>query len=184
MGPLEALSSPTSKEINQEILIRTMGGKLTAVESDLKSLQDAVKVKNEKVIKLEAENIRLKLQRTDVELQSQVDGLRVEVGKKDKELVELRRRVEILQGDEASILRRASAAEQKIILMQTTMGTMQKSRDAAHLEVEQHDKDRLEAVRKAIDFEDRLKKANERIAELTGKGKPVARNSGSDLKKK
>ncbi len=165
--------APTMKELNQELLICALGEKLKAVEVDMKSLQDSVKLKNEKIIKLEAENVRLKMQRTDAELQGRVDGLRIEVGKKDRELVDLKRRIGILQGDEASILRRAASAEQKIALQQTTMETMQKARDAAHLEREKHDQDRLEAVKKSIDFEDRLKVATARIAELEGKtGKP------------
>jgi chromosome segregation ATPase len=183
MAPIE-ISAPTTKEINQEILIRALGGKLEATEADLKSLKDAVRVKNEKIVKLEAENIRLKLERTDKELSAQVDGLRTEVSKKDRELVDLKRAVGTLKENEVLLLRRASAAEQKILLQQTTMERMQKSRDAAHAEVEAHEKDRLDAVRKVIDYDDRLKKANVRIAELEGKGKPVARNSGSEFRRK
>lgn len=183
MGPLE-LSAPSTKEINQEILIRAIGGKLESTEADLKSLQDVVKVKNEKIVRLEAENIRLKLQRTDAELQGQVDGLRIEVGKKDRELVDLKRAIGTLKENEVLLLRRASAAEQKISLQQITMERMQKSRDAAHAEVETHDKDRLDAVRQIVDYDDRLKKANARIVELEGKGKPVSRNSVSQFRKK
>lgn len=176
MAQLESV--PTPKEINQALLIEALGDKLKVSEGDLKSLQDAMKVKNDKVIKLEAENIRLKLQRTDAELQGQVDGLRIEVGKKDKELVDLRRRVQTLQDDEASILRRANVADEKVKTMMTTIETMQKGRDAAYAEMERHDKERLDAVRKMVDAVDAAKKAQARVLELEKKGAPPARVEG------
>lgn len=168
-------TAPTPKEINQALLIEALHDKLKVAEGDLKSLQDAMKIKNDKVLKLEAENIRLKLQRTDAELQGQVDALRIEVGKKDKEMVDLRRRVQSLQDDEASILRRANVAEEKVKVMMTTIETMQKGRDAAYAETERHDKERLDAVRTMVDAQDRAKKAEARILELTKKGVPPAR---------
>ncbi len=181
-----ATTPPTSKEVQQELLLIAVGDRLKAIEADLKSAQDVIKLKNERVLRLEAENIRLKMQRTDKELGIQVDGLRAEVGKKDKENVELRRRIEALQENEAIILRRAAAAEQKVVLMQNTMETIQKSRDKAHLDVERHDRDRLDAVRQMIDAQDRAKKAEAKIAELEGRGKatkPIAKD-GNALKLK
>jgi chromosome segregation ATPase len=170
----ESLLQPTTKEINQGLLIEALGDKLKVVEGDLKSLQDVVRLKNEKVLKLEAENIRLKMQRTDAELATQVDGLRTEVGKKDRELVELRRRLETLQENEAIILRRAATAEEKVKVMQTTMGTMQRARDTAHEDVERHDRERLDAVRQMVDAQDRAKKLEARVAELENKKKTVS----------
>lgn len=185
-GPESVLNAPTPSEIQKEILLIAVSDKLKETEADLKSLQDVVKAKNEKVTKLEAENIRLKMERTDKELTSQVEGLRIEVGKKDRELVELRKAVQTFKENEILTLRRVSAAEQKILLQQTTMERMQKSRDAAHAAVEQHDKDRLDAVRTSLDYDDRLKKANAKIADLEKiiSGNKLVRNSGSQLRKK
>ena len=175
MDPIaEAMLGPTTKELNQAIQLDAVGKLLKSAETDLKSAGDRVKLQNEKILKLEAENVRLKLQRTDAELTAQVDGLRIEVGKKDRELVDLKRRIQSLQDDEVSILRRANVAEEKIKVMMTTIETMQKGRDAAYAQTEQHDKDRLDAVRKMVDAEDRAKRALARVAELEKKGKPAA----------
>jgi len=171
--PSDLSSGPTTKEINQALLIDALGERLKLAEANEKSLQDVVRGKNAQIIRLEAENARLKMQRSDAELGTQVVGLRAEVGKKDRELVDLKRSNATFKENEIIILRRAAAAEQKIIVMQTTMETFQKSRDAAHALVEKHDKERLEAVKISIDYSDRAKKAEALVAELEKKPKPV-----------
>lgn len=189
MPPPESVltPAPTSRELNQAIQLTAIGDRLKSTEADLKSLQDVVRLKNEKVLKLETENVRLKMQRTDAELATQVDALRVEVGKKDRELVDLKKRITTLQENEALILRRASSAEQKISIMQNTMRTMQRARDAAHIEVEKHDRERLDAVRQMVGSEDRAKKAEQRLAEIENKGKavnPIAKDKNALKSKK
>jgi chromosome segregation ATPase len=177
--PSDLTSAPTTKEINQALLIEALGDRLKLAEANEKCLQDVVRGKNAQVTRLEAENVRLKMQRSDTELGAQVVGLRTEVGKKDRELVELKKSLATFKENEIIILRRAAAAEQKISVMQTTMETFQKSRDAAHTKVEQHEKERLEAVRTSIEYSDRMKKAETRVAELEGKGKPVQPKQGA-----
>lgn len=163
--------APTTKEVNQEILIVGLNGRINTLESDKVSLGALVSSKNSQITRLEAENLRLKMTRTDKELAVQVEGLRFEVGKKDRESVDLKRKLETFQDNEKIILRRAVAAEQKIVVMQNTMMTMQRGRDAAYLEVEKHDRERLESVRHMVDATDRAKKAEERIKEFEKKPK-------------
>lgn len=185
MDPIaEAMLGPTTKELNLAVQLDAAGKLLRSAETDLRSAGDRVKVQNDKILKLEAENVRLKMQRTDAELSTQVEGLRIEVGKKDRELVELKRRIQSLQDDEAAILRRASVAEEKIKVMMTTIETMQKGRDAAYAQTEQHDQDRLTAVRQMVDAQDRAKKAEARVAELEKKGRPQGVQQAPQQKKK
>lgn len=173
MDPIaEAMLGPTTKELNQAIQLDAVGKLLKSSEADLRSAEERIKVQNDRILKLEAENLRLKMQRTDAELGKQVDGLRAEVGKKDRETVELRKTIATFRENEAITLRRASVAEEKIKVMMTTIETMQKGRDAAYAQTEQHDRDRLDAVRKMIDAQDRAKRAEARVAELEKKGKP------------
>ena len=132
-------------------------------------------VQNAKVIRLEAEVIRLRMTRTDKDLTTQVEGLRHEVGRKDREAVDLRRALDTALENGVLTLRRATSAEQKIATLQNTLMTFQKARDAAYAEVEKHDRERLDAVRQMVDAVDRAKKAEARIEELEKKGKPVAK---------
>jgi chromosome segregation ATPase len=161
--------APTTKEVNQELTIIALGDRLKLLEADLKSAGEISKVTNERVRKLEAENIRLKMERTDKELASQVEGLRKEVGKKDKELVELKRELEKFKENEKVILHRAAVADQKVTTVQNTLVTMQRSRDAAQTEVEKHDRARSEAVTQMIAASDRARRAEERLAQLEKK---------------
>jgi len=176
MEPTESVA-PTANSIELELTVRRFEGRLAELAGDLRSAKELVSSKNSQIIKLEAENLRLKMTRTDKELSTEVDGLRREVGLKHKELVDLKRRLEVFQDNEKVTLHRAVAAEQKIVIMQTTMTTMQKARDAAHLEVEKHDRERLEAVRNMVDYDDRMKKALARVKELEPK------NKGSEVPK-
>lgn len=167
--------APSTREVNLEIQLIAAGKIVESLESDKKSLTGVMVQKNAQVVRLEAEVVRLRMTRTDKELQTQVDGLRIEVGKKDRELVELKRAVATFQENEKITLRRATSAEQKIATMQETLTRMQRSRDAAHVEVEKHDRERLDAVGNMMSWADRAKKAEARIAELEGKGgKPGA----------
>lgn len=168
MGP-DIGTTPTTKELELELTINRFQDAFAEVAKEKRSLVDQLKIQSDKVIRLEAQNVGLKMTRTDKELSSQVDGLRIEVGKKDRELVDLKRRLQTLQENEALILRRAASAEEKIRIQQTTMETFQKSRDAAHEAVERHDRERLEAVRTMIEAQDRAKKAEARVAELEKK---------------
>lgn len=185
MGP-DMIGSPaeTTQEINRALVIIALNDRLKVLEGDLKSAETRVKLQNDKILKLEAENTRLKMERTDRELTTQVEGLKIEVGKKDRELVDLRRRIGTFEENEAIILRRAAVAEQKTAVMQATIETMQKGRDAACERAEQHDQDRLDAVRKMIDAQDRAKKAEARVAELEKRGKPIAKQDGALKAKK
>jgi chromosome segregation ATPase len=173
-------AGPTTKEINQAIQLTAVGELLKSTEADLRSSQDRVKALNDRTLKLETENVRLKMQRTDAELGKQVDGLRIEVGKKDRELLELRKRITMLQENEAIILRRAAVAEQKIVVMQNTIETMQRGRDSAFEQTEKHDRERLDAVRSMIDAQDRAKRAEARVAELEKRNtKPIAKDDNA-----
>ncbi len=160
------MDTPVEEQVNHEIQIRALLEHNSGLLKDSHSLQSLVSTKNASIVRLEAENIRLKMTRTDKELSVQVDGLRAEISKKDKKLVELQKVIDTYKENEILTLRRASAAEQKIVLMQTTMGTMQKSRDASNLEAEKHDRARLDAVREIVTVGDQLRKANERVDAL------------------
>lgn len=178
-------AAPTTQELNQLILIEALNTKLTSVEADLRSAEERVKIQNDKILKFEAENVRLKMQRTDAELSKQVDGLRIEVGKKDKELVDLRRRIDTLQDDQVSILRRATIAEEKTKIFQNTIETMQKGRDAAAERADRSDQDRLDAVRKMVTAQDRAQKVEARVAELEKRNtKPIAKDHNALRTKK
>jgi CheY-like chemotaxis protein len=172
--------APTPKEIELELTLRRFEERLAEIAAEKRSLTDQVKVQGDKVIRLEAENVRLKMQRTDAALATEVEGLRSEVGRKDRALVDYRRQLDKFLENEKLILRRAddnekmllqraTSAEQKIVLMQTTMERMQKARDAAYLEVEKHDRERLEAVSKIVAASDRARKAEERLAQFEKK---------------
>jgi hypothetical protein len=134
---------------------------------DSHSLQSLVSTKNAAIVRLEAENLRLKMTRTDKELSTQVDALRTEVGKKDKLLVEYQKVIENYKGNEIIILRRAAVAEQKVATVQDTMTRIQKSRDASAAEADKNDKARLDAIRDMVAVSDQLRKANERAAALS-----------------
>lgn len=186
-APAPSEAETSIKDLNREIQLRAISTRLIETEKDLDEAKKLVSHKNAQITKLETENVRLKMQRTDRELAVQVDALRSEVGKKDRENVELRRRIEALQENEAIILRRAASAEQKVVLMQGTMETFQKSRDKAHLDVEKHDRERLDAVRQMVDAQDRAKKAETKLAELEGRGKavkPIAKDDNALKTKK
>jgi len=174
------MAGPTTNEINQAIQLDAIGKLLKSTEGDLSAARERVKALNDRTLKLETENVRLKMQRTDAELGKQVDGLRVEVGKKDRELLELRKRIAALQENEVIILRRAAVAEQKIVVMQNTIETMQRGRDAAYEQTEKHDRERLDAVRSMIDAQDRAKRAEARVAELEKRNtKPIAKDDNA-----
>jgi chromosome segregation ATPase len=165
MGPSD-IEAPSSREVNLEIQRDAAVEHARSQERDIKSLRDLVSAKNISIIRLETENGRLKMTRSDKELSTQVDGLRIEVGKKDRELVELRRRIETFVENEKIILRRAASAEAKIVTVQETLVRMQRARDAAQVETEKHDRERLEAVAQMISAADRAQKAEARLAEL------------------
>lgn len=167
-----ALSSPTTKEIQQDIALVALRASLSAAEADLAALKSLVSSKNVQITRLEAENVRLKMQRTDKELATQVEGLRKEVGLKDRALVDYRRQLDTFTENEKVILRRAAVADAKVVTVQETLVRMQRSHDAAQLETEAHERDRLEAVTAMVAASDRARKLEERLAEIEKKGKP------------
>ncbi len=112
-------------------IIRGLEEKLSATERDLKSLQGALKVKGDQLIRAEAENVRLKLVRTDEQLSLEVEGLRRAAGTRDRTLVDLQRSIDQLKASEALALRRAAEAEKKSALLEGTLRTMQTARDRA-----------------------------------------------------
>ena len=118
---------------------------------DKTSLEDVLKQKNAKVTALEAENVRLKMQRTDKENDALVDALRKEVGAKDKRIVELQRVIDKHVENEKIILGRAIAAEQRTNTFQQTLAHMQAARDASDAKLDAAEEARLESVRKMVD---------------------------------
>jgi hypothetical protein len=155
---------PTTKELQHELVIRELNARLEATEANERHLTKLVQSKNEQVIRLEAENLRLRMARTDKELTVQVEGLRKEVGLKDRALVDYKRQLDKFLENEKILLRRTAIAEQKVATVQETLVQMQRSRDAAHDETEVHEKDRLEAVGQMVAASDRARRLEERLA--------------------
>ncbi|MGI0148709.1 MAG: hypothetical protein ACREDF_04160, partial [Thermoplasmata archaeon] len=130
----------------------------------LKSLQVAHSLKGQRIISLEAEVVRLRMLRTDEQLRSEVDGLREQVGKKDREIDRLQKEAaRFVEGERAAIVR-AQQAEQRTAHFQGTLETMQRARDEAQAE-----RDRLaEDLRKATtENEDLLKQAKAFTSEVS-----------------
>lgn len=114
-----------------KIRIENLTKRSAQFETEAASLKSLVSQKNVQVIRLEAENVRLKMQRTDAELAAQVDGLRKEVGTKDRALVDYKRQLDRFLENEKLILARATAAEQKVATLQNTLTAMQADRDTS-----------------------------------------------------
>ncbi len=169
-------STPTAKELQQEVLLLAVSDRLKATEADLASLKALVTAKNAQLTRLEAENLRLKMTRTDKDLATQVEGLRKEVGQKDRALVDYRRQLDSFLENEKIILRRAASAEAKVVTVQETLVLMQRSRDAAQAETEAHDRARHEAVSQMVAEADKARKLGERLTELEKKTKIVIDN--------
>ena len=121
--------SSAQDRIALELKVVNLTRRSADAESEVVSLKSVVSQKNAQVVRLEAENVRLKMQRTDAELTAQVDGLRKEVGTKDRRLVEVKRTVTTMRDSEVLALRRAAEAEQKVRILQATIETMQTARD-------------------------------------------------------
>lgn len=172
--------------VNAQIMARALSEKLLVAERDLKSLQGALKVKGEQVIRLEAENVRLKLVRTDEQLSLEVEGLRRAAGTRDRTLVELQRSIDQLKESEALALRRAAEAERKSAAFEGTLRTMQTARDSAQSAVaqaEQRVADALSeaaaAVRRSVDADERAKKATEPFVKLLVLAEAIVKKSPS-----
>lgn len=148
--------------------IRRFEEHVASQHKDKTSLERLVQEKNSRILSLEAENIRLKMLRTDAELRTQVDGLRTEVGKKDRELVELRRVIEKFKDNEKSLLGRTAAAEQRALTFQENMKLMQADRDSADEKLEEQSRLRNEAVRKMVDAVSAREGLDRRILDLLG----------------
>lgn len=172
------MAGPTPKEIELELTIVRYSDRVSELAQDLSSAKHLVQSKNTQITRLETENVRLKMARTDQELATQVAGLRTEVGKKDRELVELRRQLAVFTENEKIILRRAAAADAKVATVQETLVRMQRSRDAAQAETEAHDRARAEAVTAMISASDRARKLEERLAAWENMGKKATGSVG------
>jgi hypothetical protein len=178
MDPLALTPESVADELAESrATLRRFEERIIELAKDSASLKALVSEKNTQIVRLEAENVRLKMTRTDAELGKQVDGLRIEVGKKDRELVDLRRAVEKYQGNEKILLGRALLAEQKTLAFQNTLITAQVARDAAQAReqeakdsaderVEEQNQLRLEAVRGMVSAVDRSGKLDQKVLDL------------------
>lgn len=177
MDPID-VAPPTAKEVELELALKRFQDLMVEKANERRSLENQLKVQSDKVLRLEAEVVRLKMTRTDAQLAAEVDGLRKEVGKKDRETVELRRELDKVRSDwkdtEKILLLRTSTAEDKAATFQRTFQTMQASRDAADTKVAEADRARAEAVTQMIAASDRARKAEERLAALEKKPDPKA----------
>jgi len=145
-----------------ELRIVNLTKRSSDFESEVLSLKSLVREKNAQVIRLEAENVRLKMARTDKELQGQVDGLRKEVGQKDRALVDYKRQLDKFTENEKLLLVRTASAEQKTVTLQNTLTTMQIARDKSERRAgRSHDVAR-ESERAVELAEIRIKEANEK----------------------
>lgn len=148
------------KIVNQESIIEALNAKLKETESDLKSLQTAHSLKGQKIVSLEAEIVRLRMLRTDEQLRAEVDGLREQVSKKDKEIDRLVKTLAKRDESEKTLLFRAQEAERRTAAFQATVETMQRARDEA-----QGTRDRIAAD---------LQKALKEIGDLKEQAKVLA----------
>jgi hypothetical protein len=164
--PIESLEELHRDIVVRDIKINNLSEHCMVAEREVKDLKGVVSQKNAQVVRLEAENVRLKMQRTDAELAGQVEGLRKEVGIKDRALVDYKRQLAIFIENEKLILARASAAEQKVATLQNTLTAMQVDRDtserrAASASDVARESERLvaQAVVKAKDADERARVA-------------------------
>jgi hypothetical protein len=164
-----AAADPEVKEItlNPMSIIRALETKLTASEKDAADLKSVVQTKNAQIVKLEAENLRLKMTRTDEQLRLEVAGLRKAAGARDKELVDLKRKITMLEDSEKLALRRAAEAERKSDTLRVTLETMQKARDTAQGARAQAEQRTQDAVAQARDAERKVVEADERAKNAT-----------------
>ncbi len=164
MNPLITSPEAVQNELSEaRAQLRRYTSEIPEFVRTVDSLKALVSEKNTKIIRLEAENVRLKMTRTDKELSTQVDGLRIEVGKKDRELVDLRRQVETFKENERLTLLRATTAEQRTATFQNTLITLQAARDAADAKADQSEADRLTVVRRMVDAIDRCGKLDTQL---------------------
>jgi len=166
--PIAEMQSDKEELADSRRKIRIFEERLAEIARDNRSLEKLVKEKNSRILTIEAENIRLRMLRTDESLRSDVTGLRTEVGKKDRELTELRRVIERLTENEKSLLGRTAAAEQRAATFQSTAVLIQAARDAADEKLEAAEEARLEAVRKMVDAVSKREGLEKRVVDLLG----------------
>jgi chromosome segregation ATPase len=124
-----ALTPEQVKIVNLESIVDGLTRKLSETEGDFKSLQVAHSLKGQKIVTLEAEIVRLRMLRTDEQLRGEVDGLREQVSKKDREIARLQKEAaRLVEGERAAVVR-AQQAEQRTTHFQATLETMQHARD-------------------------------------------------------
>jgi chromosome segregation ATPase len=131
MDPANLTETPSTKEANQLAEIKALAGRLESMEKDAKEQSSELGQKAERIRRLETELMKLKETRTDDQLALEVKSLRLAVSAKDRNAVELTRAIEHLKDAEKVALNRAKDAERKTPALETTIGTMQKARDAA-----------------------------------------------------
>ena len=134
--PHETAVELERKYLNQRAIAQGLSEKMMGLERDLADLRKLVTEKNARIVRYEAENVRLKLQRTDAELATPVEALKKEVGTKDRRLVEIERATTLMRDSEVLALRRAAEAEQKVKVLQATLETMQTARDSAQRDID------------------------------------------------
>jgi chromosome segregation ATPase len=176
--PNDPMADPgvsTDKEIEQELEIVRKNALIESRFREIKDLEKLVQQKNSKIISLEAENVRLKMSRTDKELATDVEGLRKEVGAKDRRLVELDRTIASMKESEKITLHRASELDQKVLTLQNTLGQMQRARDLANASANAAESERLDAVRNFVNVNDRVKTLEARLKVLEPLADAVAK---------
>jgi plasmid maintenance system antidote protein VapI len=159
---LPDIADTAARVLNLEVQLRAACDRLLETEKDLASAKTLISSKNAQVTRLEAENLRLKMERTDKELAVQVDGLRREVGQKDRLKIDLERANAALKDSEILTLRRAAGLDQKIVTLQNTLVSMQKARDLAQATQEAAEQARVDAVREMVNSSDKVQKLEER----------------------
>lgn len=154
---------PDTDQIKHEIQIRTLLEDNAGLHRKNQDLGSLVSTKNAQIVRLEAENVRLKLDRTDSALKSEVAGLRAEVGAKDRKLIEQGRTIDTLREAETLALRRSADAKQQVTIYQTTLSTMQRARDAAQGAQATAEQARIDAIREMAIASDSARTSQERL---------------------
>jgi chromosome segregation ATPase len=162
---LKEVVPSTAVQIRGEMLLTALSERVKTSEADLVSAKALVSSKNAQITRLEMENVRLKMQRTDKELTLEVAGLRRAAGSRDKELVELNRKIKMLEDSEKLALRRASEAERKSETLRGTLEMMQKSRDRAQGECAMAEQRTQDAIAQGKEAEKRMREAQEQAKE-------------------
>lgn len=158
------------KEVNRAAIIDGLTARLTEVEGDLASLRTAHALKCRSVTSLEAEVVRLRMTRTDDQARAEVDRLRAEIGRKDREACHLKTALANAEDRERKSLLRALQAERRADerseSFRATVDAMQSARASAQEKAAVAEGDRVEAVKTMVLASDRAKQAEAKAAGL------------------